>query len=224
MIDGHLIDSHIVANPIHNHGPQAQEGDHTLLLLQCKGKPRPGSRLALKFFELEAPACRADVEEKMRAVARELRERNQELLGSLLFSCNGRGPTRFLDLHGAAGGIDARAFTTAFPNTPVAGFYCMGEIGPQSIWSEPPPPPVESGAGSSPTSLGAPQVAALAASQTGSAALQGFTAVFGVLCVPKRGPNSGGTPLMQLLQKQGTAAALGSVLGRAAAPEEAMAT
>ena len=190
-----------------------------------------GSRLSLKFFELEAAACRADVEEKMRAVARELRERNQELLGSLLFSCNGRGPSRFLDLHGGGtAGIDARAFTAAFPNTAVAGFYCMGEIGPQSIWSE---PAVEE-AGGGPT-LPSPLLVSpswgsgsgggggghfleggeemLAASQTGSSALQGYTAVFGVWCVPKRGPRSGGSALMHKLHHDGTAAALACVLG-----------
>ncbi len=203
---------------------QAEDGEDTLLLLQCKSRPRPGSRLAVKLFEMESGACRLDVEAKMRAVARELTSRNQELLGSLLFSCNGRGPTRFLDLHdGASAGVDARVFTAAFPNTPVAGFYAMGEIGPQSIWSDPssalpesspqqpqPPPPRSASVGEE----GQQHVAALAASQTGESALQGFTAVFGVFCVPKRKQTNRGSPLMERLHRHGTAAALAGVLGR----------
>jgi hypothetical protein len=212
--------SHITTNE-----KQDEEGDNTVLLIQCKSRPRPGN-LAIKLFELEGSTCRADVEAKMRAVARELRDRNQELLGSLLFSCNGRGPARFLDLHGAAAGIDARAFTAAFPNTPVAGFYCMGEIGPQSIWSEPAaaaveeqpasPLPSTSGSGMEADPL---QVVALAASQTGSSALQGFTAVFGVLCVPKRSAYQG-SALLERLHRHGTAAALACVLQKRAPQKE----
>lgn len=147
----------------------------------------------------------------MRAVAREVKELNQEVLGSLLFSCNGRGPARFLDLQGAAAGIDARAFTAAFPNTCCTGFYAMGEIGPQSIWTE---QAVQAHHQHQPQQLQQQgQVSpSLALSQTGSSALQGFTAVFAVLCVPKRGPNHG-SDLLGVLQRQGTAAALASMLG-----------
>jgi len=188
--------------------------------------------LAVKLFEMESGACRLDVEAKMRAVAHELTSRNQELLGSLLFSCNGRGPTRFLDLHdGASAGVDARAFTAAFPNTPVAGFYAMGEIGPQSIWSDPssappesspqqqpqqqpqPPPPRSASVGED----GQQHVEVLAASQTGESALQGFTAVFGVFCVPKRKQTNRGSPLMERLHRHGTAAALAGVLEKPSA-------
>lgn len=45
--------------------------------------------------------------------------------GALLFSCNGRGSRFFSDRH-----HDARAVTSAHEKTPLAGFFCAGEIGP----------------------------------------------------------------------------------------------
>lgn len=45
--------------------------------------------------------------------------------GALLFSCNGRGSRFFPDRH-----HDARAVTSVCEKTPLAGFFCAGEIGP----------------------------------------------------------------------------------------------
>eukprot|EP00966_Prymnesium_polylepis_P015971 368589-Prymnesium_polylepis.1 len=56
---------------------------------------------------------------------------------------------------------DAKAFTTVFPSVPVVGLPCGGEIGPR--------------ARSTP-----------GGTQTGDAALQGFTAVYGLFAVPER--------------------------------------
>jgi small ligand-binding sensory domain FIST len=45
--------------------------------------------------------------------------------GALLFSCNGRGTRLFPDEH-----HDVRAAKRAMPQTPVAGFFAAGELGP----------------------------------------------------------------------------------------------
>jgi hypothetical protein len=80
---------------------------------------------------------------------------------------------------------DARAFSEAFPDTPLAGFYCGGEVGPRAVFRE-------SDAG------------AAARGATGGAALQAFTCMFGLFIVPPPSKTSSG--LLQRLD-QGVEAA-----------------
>lgn len=89
-------------------------------------------------------------------------EKCQSILGALLFTCNARGPHMF-----GAHARDAALFQAQFPQAPLMGFYAAGEIGPQ----------VEEGAEH--------------AFLRGNAAMQGFTAVFGLFLVPsKRMPSA----------------------------------
>jgi small ligand-binding sensory domain FIST len=47
--------------------------------------------------------------------------------GALLFSCNGRGTRLF-----PTPSHDVQAANRALPNTPIAGFFAAGELGPVS--------------------------------------------------------------------------------------------
>jgi small ligand-binding sensory domain FIST len=108
------------------------------------------------LLELDGKACMDD----MTNAVRKLREQTQgeHILGAVMISCNGRGPT--------AGGLitedmsDATRFAQAFPEVPCLGFYAGGEIGPEALAGR------ES------------------AFQKGKTALQGFTAVFALFIVP----------------------------------------
>ena len=61
----------------------------------------------------------------------QLQSGGRELLGSLLFTCSGRGPAMFGGADGVAM-MDACCFREAFgAEVPMTGFYAGGEIGPQ---------------------------------------------------------------------------------------------
>lgn len=75
--------------------------------------------LAVRVFRLEPRACRQHVAECMVRVKNELQASGRRLLGALMFSCNARGPSVFIDRRESA--IDARAFHAAFPNVPLTG-------------------------------------------------------------------------------------------------------
>ena len=97
---------------------------------------------------------------------------SETVLGAVMFSCSGRGPTAgFLMTEEMA---DARRFANAFssstenngarPSTssvPCCGFYAAGEIGPMAIAGR-----------------------RRACFQQGKTALQGFTAVFALFIAP----------------------------------------
>eukprot|EP01018_Ginkgo_biloba_P003231 Gb_38018 [translate_table: standard] len=53
-----------------------------------------------------------------------------EVFGGLIFSCNGRGQSFFGDPN-----VDSSIFSQKFPDVPVAGMFCLGEIGPPSVLS-----------------------------------------------------------------------------------------
>jgi small ligand-binding sensory domain FIST len=53
------------------------------------------------------------------------RRANSPAAGGLLFSCNGRGTRMF-----AATSHDLTASRNAMPQTPIAGFFAAGELGP----------------------------------------------------------------------------------------------
>lgn len=108
------------------------------------------------LLDLDGKACMDD----MTNATRKLQEQTQgeKLLGAVMISCNGRGPT--------AGGLisedmsDATRFAKAFPDVPCLGFYAGGEIGPEA------------------------KAGCESAFQVGKTALQGFTAVFALFIVP----------------------------------------
>ncbi|EKU20113.1 hypothetical protein NGA_2055400, partial [Nannochloropsis gaditana CCMP526] len=175
----------------------------------------PNARLTVKFFDLKTQSAQAHVQKKMRAVAEELRRNGQDVLGALLFSCNGRGPRRFLDARSTH--VDASAFTAEFPGRQVGGMYAMGEIGPQATYVDEEEEDdeiagtdagmvVKNGKG-----LGAGGSQILRNSQSGSCALQGFTAVFALLVAPRRSSQS--SHLLDILNKDGLSAAIRLVLG-----------
>lgn len=108
------------------------------------------------LLDLDGKACMDD----MTNATRKLKEqtKGEKLLGAVMISCNGRGPT--------AGGLisedmsDATRFAKAFPDVPCLGFYAGGEIGPEA------------------------KAGRESAFQAGRTALQGFTAVFALFIVP----------------------------------------
>lgn len=114
--------------------------------------------------------------------------------------------------------MDASAFTAEFPGRQVGGMYAMGEIGPQATYVDEEEEEddemvgtdagmvVENGKG-----LGAGGSQILRNSQSGSCALQGFTAVFALLVAPRRSSQS--SHLLDILNKDGLSAAIRLVLG-----------
>jgi hypothetical protein len=121
---------------------------------ETSGGPWAGS--SFDFFDLDGTECKRDLDEKMRQLRKSTA--GEQVLGAIMFSCYGRGP--------AAGSLvsepmgDAKCFASAFPSTPLAGFYAMGEIGPRALAGR------------------------RSVFQEGNAALQGFTAVFAVFVAP----------------------------------------
>jgi len=110
------------------------------------------------FFCLRGKACMDDMDRTMRQLQQQTE--GKEILGALMYTCNGRGPEASYFIPEAMS--DAKRFARAFPDVPCLGFYAGGEFGP----------------------------VAMAGSQnvfkTGRAALQGFTAVFALFIVPIR--------------------------------------
>lgn len=142
-------------------------------LLQLPSRPIVKSKLAfvmnkgddkptqLQFFCLTPTACKRDVYQSMALLKDRLRLDKQVPMATIMFSCSGRGPRRggFF----SEDSVDATAYTSVFPGVPLMGSYVNGEIGPQA------------GAG----------VTAGSIVRSGTAVVQGFTAVFGVFTVPQ---------------------------------------
>ncbi|CAJ1458292.1 unnamed protein product, partial [Effrenium voratum] len=121
-------------------------------------------RCEVGLFQLCPEACRQDLRRLLghlarpeKAVALEA-EAEEETLGALMFTCCGRRAQFFGKDH-----VDLAEFKAAFPGKPLVGFWANGEIGPQAL----------------------AQAAPEEATRTGRAALQGFTAVFGVFRAPR---------------------------------------
>jgi hypothetical protein len=111
-----------------------------------------------QFYQLSAEHCLSDASAQLGRAKDQLASQGRELMGALMFSCGGRGPHPFA----GKAMMDAEAFKEAFPSAPMTGFYAGGEIGPQAM----------------------ADASGQIATQTGNAALQGFTAVFGLFSVP----------------------------------------
>mmetsp|Transcript_91780 Transcript_91780/g.205024 ORF Transcript_91780/g.205024 Transcript_91780/m.205024 type:complete len:729 (-) Transcript_91780:66-2252(-) len=110
------------------------------------------------FFKLDADACKADLRKLLGYLRTQCEESEEEVLGSVMFTCGGRNEMLF-----GEGYVDARYFQEAFPKVPMVGFWAGGEIGPQAL------------AEATPSE----------ATRTGRASIQGFTAVFGVFRAPR---------------------------------------
>lgn len=112
------------------------------------------------FYKLDGRACMDDMDAKVA----KLKEHTagETILGAVMFTCNGRGPQNCRDGLIPERMSDATRFANGFPTVPCLGFYAGGEIGPLAK---------------------AGQMEEIF--QTGSAALQGFTAVFALFVVPK---------------------------------------
>lgn len=121
----------------------------------------PGLAYEVKLFRLDAEECRKDLRQLLGHVHRRCEEVSEEMLGSVMFTCGGRGESFFGD-----GWEDAKQFRAVFPSLPLVGLWAGGEIGPQAL----------------------AEAAAEEATRTGRATLQGFTAVFGIFRAPVRKP------------------------------------
>jgi small ligand-binding sensory domain FIST len=67
----------------------------------------------------------ASADEDLHLLMKAQREESTPPAGALLFSCNGRGVRLFEQPH-----HDVTAILHAVPNTPIAGFFAAGELGP----------------------------------------------------------------------------------------------
>lgn len=126
------------------------------LILESSVEVASGAELDL--FALDGPSCIADLESTLSTLKSQLD--GEELLSALMFSCGGRGPEKNQMFQQDM--LDAAYFEKVFPSIPLLGFYAGGEIGPEA------------------------RVAREDAFMSANAAIQGFTAVFGVFIVPKR--------------------------------------
>ena len=109
------------------------------------------------LFELDAKACVEDMENTLIRLKAQLK--NEKLLGSIMYSCNGRGPSAGLLGEEMS---DATRFANHFDTLPCVGLYAGGEIGPRATFGN------------------------RDIFRKGKVALQGFTAVFAVFVVPKK--------------------------------------
>jgi small ligand-binding sensory domain FIST len=81
---------------------------------------RPGQ--TVQFHIRDEEAADAELKQLLAAVKK---ENASSPLGSLLFTCNGRGTRMFSERH-----HDASAVAAAFGPIPLAGFFAQGELGP----------------------------------------------------------------------------------------------
>jgi len=109
------------------------------------------------FFQLDAAESRRDLTRLLGFVRQQCEESSDQVLGAVMFTCSGRTSSFFGEDH-----ADAKQFKAQFPDLPLVGFWAGGEIGPQAVVEASP----------------------AEATRTGCAALQGFTAVFGIFRAP----------------------------------------
>jgi small ligand-binding sensory domain FIST len=82
---------------------------------------------SVDFFSYTGKQSVADMEFCMSELRKEITD--DEVLGALMFTCNGRGPSpkrTFIP----KGMSDAKCWARHFPNIPCTGFYALGEFGP----------------------------------------------------------------------------------------------
>lgn len=57
--------------------------------------PESISDTKLRFYQLNAKACKDDLQRSLENVSRQVQEQGKELLGGIMFSCGARGPGRW---------------------------------------------------------------------------------------------------------------------------------
>lgn len=117
----------------------------------------PPSECDVRFYQLDAQECKKDLRQLLGYVQQQCTEREEETLGAIMFTCGGRGQRFFKEAF-----VDAKQFREVFPSLPLVGFWAGGEIGPQAF----------------------AEASVAEATRAGRAALQGFTAVFGIFRAP----------------------------------------
>lgn len=134
----------------------------------------------IDLYTLTGRACMDDMDITMRC----LREQTcgKEILGAIMFSCNGRGPRVGFSPECM---MDAKIFHRYFPSVPCLGFYACGEIGPIALACSRTYPDTASRTNDSNNLKNNTNVF----SNHGNACVQGFTAVFALFIVPTRDPN-----------------------------------
>jgi small ligand-binding sensory domain FIST len=83
---------------------------------------RPGQRV--QFHLRDADTSALDLELLLEAYTQE-QQSSSKILGALMFSCLGRGENLYQKPD-----FDSGLFQRYFPNVPLGGFFCNGEIGP----------------------------------------------------------------------------------------------
>ena len=80
------------------------------------------------MFALDGPACLEDLDKTLSRLKSQLN--GEKLLGALMFSCGGRGPSQRSMMKERM--ADASHFEEKFSGLPCLGFYAGGEIGPMA--------------------------------------------------------------------------------------------
>ena len=116
------------------------------------------------MYHITSNSTVIDLDKTMARLRNEVKSAGEEIVGSIMISCNARGPS--IGHNVPCHMMDATRFAKAFPGVPLVGFYAGGEIGPAALAD------MES-----------------RVYRTGDTQFQGFTAVFGLVAVPKRDRN-----------------------------------
>jgi len=146
---------------LHDFGSVLKEGGgQGLFFSSADGESESGVVVGseVDLFALDPDACLVDLDVTLASLKSQLK--GETLLGALMFSCSGRGPSDRSILGKKM--ADASGFENAFPGLPLLGFYAGGEIGPEA----------------KPTKA--------ISLRAGKVSFQGFTVVFGVWIVPER--------------------------------------
>ena len=126
----------------------------------------------IQFFKLTPAALQADLQHQLSAARARILALRQRVMGVLMFTCSARGPGK--SSFAPVPMLDAtRLLETFGPKTPLLGSYCNGEIGPVAM-----------AAREGVLGAGAGQASQRTVFRAGRVSLQGFTAVFGIFCLP----------------------------------------
>lgn len=158
------------------------------------------------MFDVQASVAEAHVQMKMKSVALELQEREQEVFGALVFSSEERGPVRFFNT--VRQHVDALAFMAQFPDIPVSGIFVPAQIGPRATYRDGDDEEQDNENTNNVTT----QQGTIQDDQCRSYGWQMFTAMFILFVKPKRSTSS--SALLKTLGTEGLAAAVRHVLDR----------
>jgi small ligand-binding sensory domain FIST len=86
---------------------------------------RPGQRVQFHLRDSETSA--EDLDNLLKDYTEKKEQNLDEVVGALIFSCLGRGEGLYNQPN-----FDSHLFERYFPNIPLSGFFCNGEIGPLS--------------------------------------------------------------------------------------------